>query len=489
MTLPHLFDLSLVHRRNQPALEADRTYTFGELDARASQLTHELCDRGIKPGDRVCIYLRNSADFISLYLAATRIGAIFVPMNILYKDRELRHIINDADPAAVITDEENAGCVPDVAPVWILEQLLHEAKRQPGSRSIQVTDGNSAAMIVYTSGTTGAPKGAVLTHDMLGINAANLVASWQISSADRLHLMLPLFHVHGLGFGVHCWLISGCLLRLEERFDRQVAEAQMCEFGPTLFFGVPTMYVRMLEFREEAARSIGARMRLFVSGSAPLPAQVWNEFRELFGHTILERYGMTETLVNTSNPYAGERRAGSVGLPLPGVLVRAFDADGTPVPDGTTGEICVRGPNVFREYWRNPAATSAAFRDGWFKTADLGARSPDGYFTLQGRLSDLIISGGFNIYPREIEDFLCEQAGVAEAAVAGTADDLRGEIPVAYIVPTAAWDLERVERACREQLASFKVPREFILVEQLPRTPLGKVQKQLLSVPRRGDVR
>jgi malonyl-CoA/methylmalonyl-CoA synthetase len=483
VTLPELFDLSLVLRRDRPALVADRAYTFGEIDARASRMARTLAARGVRAGDRLCIYLPNSVDFIDLYLAATRLGAVFVPMNILYRDRELRHIIDDADPVAVIAEERNAAAVPSTRPLWRLEELRHEAVRQEEQRLIPVTDGDTPAMIVYTSGTTGSPKGAVITHNMLGINALNLVTCWQISDADRLHLTLPLFHVHGLGFGVHCWLMSGCLLRLEERFDHHVAESQMLQFKPTLFFGVPTMYVRMLGFGEEAARAIGTQMRLFVSGSAPLPGHVFDAFRGLFGHTILERYGMSETLVNTSNPYVGERRPGSVGLPMPGVRVRACDAEGQAVPDGTTGELCVRGPNVFADYWRNPAATAGAFRNGWFRTGDVGVRAADGYFTLQARLSDLIISGGFNIYPREIEEFLCEQPGVAEAAVTAVADDVRGEVPVAYVVPSGEWAPERLEEACRVHLASFKIPRRFIPVERLPRTPLGKVQKQLLGRP------
>ena len=483
MTLSQLFDLSFVPKRDQVALEADRRYTFGEIDARASRMARALAARGVAAGDRLCIYLPNSVDFIDLYLASTRLGAIFVPMNILYRDRELRHIIEDAAPVAVIADERNAAFVPDAGPLWRIEQLRLEAERQPDSRVALVTDADAPALLIYTSGTTGSPKGAVITHNMLAANAINLVTCWQISDADRLHLMLPLFHVHGLGFGLHCWLVSGCVLRLEERFDHQVVERQLRDFQPTLFFGVPAMYVRLLGLEDEAARAIGGRMRLFISGSAPLPGHVLEQFRERFGHTILERYGMSETLVNTSNPYVGERRPGSVGLPLPGVRVRLCDADGLPVADGTTGEVCVRGPNVFAEYWRNSAATDRAFRDGWFRTGDVGIRAPDGYLTLQARLSDLIISGGFNIYPREIEEFLCEQPGVAEAAVTGIADAVRGEVPVAYIVPAGAWDPVRLEQACREHLASFKIPRKFIAIERLPRTSLGKIQKQLLGPP------
>ena len=231
---------------------------------------------------------------------------------------------------------------------------------------------------------------------------------------------------------------------------------------------------------EEAAQTIGRFMRLFVSGSAPLAVHVLDAFQKRFGHTILERYGMTETLMNLSNPYVGERRPGSVGMPLPGVQVRMLDSDGKPVPVGQTGELYVRGPNVFREYWRNRQATDQAFADGYFRTGDLAIRSDDGYYTLQGRRCDLIISGGFNIYPREIEDFLTEQPEVAEAAVIGSPDRLRGEVPVAYLIARSVVDPAQIEERCRKGLASFKVPRAFYVVENLPRNALGKVQKHLL---------
>ena len=293
-------------------------------------------------------------------------------------------------------------------------------------------------------------------------------------------LSLPLFHVHGLGNGLHCWLASGCRMRLQERFESSMAAETFLDFRPTLFFGVPTIYVRLLEVSEENAQTIGQFMRLFVSGSAPLPAHVLDAFQKRFGHTILERYGMTETLMNLSNPYAGERRPGSVGMPLPGVQVRVLDSDGNHVADGQTGELYVRGPNVFREYWNNREATDQAFVQGYFRTGDLATRSADGYFTLQGRRCDLIISGGFNIYPREIEDFLTEQPEVAEAAVIGSPDNLRGEVPVAYLVVRSTVDPSQIEQRCRKGLASFKVPRAFHVVENLPRNALGKVQKHLL---------
>jgi malonyl-CoA/methylmalonyl-CoA synthetase len=304
----------------------------------------------------------------------------------------------------------------------------------------------------------------VLTQNNFLSNASNLLDAWRITSADRLLLSLPLFHIHALGNGLGCWLLSGCRMRLLERFDHRTAAGEFLDFQPTLFFGVPTIYVRLLDAPPEIAKS----MRLFVSGSAPLPVHVFDGFRRRFGHTILERYGMTEAFMITSNPYVGERRAGTVGFPLPGVSVRIVD-----------GEIQVKSPALFAGYWRDDAATSAAFDDDWFKTGDLGSVSHDGYYTLLGRKSDLIISGGFNIYPREIEELLAEQRGVAEVAVVGVPDDLRGEVPVAYIVGDAA--AHDLERACRENLASFKVPRQFIRVDSLPRTALGKVQKNLLS--------
>ena len=482
MTLPELFNLSLLGRRTQPALEwQGRTYTFGEIDDRASRMARALAARGLAPGHRLAVYLPNRLDYIDLYLAVTRLGAIFVPVNILYRGREIAHILTDAEPLALVTDEANTPHVPPGAPIWNIDELAREAAAQTAQRATHVTDAATPAAIVYTSGTTGTAKGAILTHQSFVINATNLTTCWQITAHDRFLLTLPLFHVHGLGNGLHCWLASGCLLRLEERFEHQHAAAWFRQFTPTLFFGVPTMYIRLLELPAEQTASIGASARLFVSGSAPLSAQTHEEFRTRFGHTILERYGMSETLMNISNPYSGERRAGSVGRPLPGVRVRNLNPEGEPVADGETGELYLQGPNLFAGYWRRPEATAEAVRDGWFRTGDIAVRSADGYYTLQGRRSDLIIAGGFNVYPREIEEFLLEQPGVTEAAVAGVPDPVRGERPVAYIVGPA--DPATLEAACRASLASFKVPRAFIKLDNLPRTALGKVQKHLLPRP------
>ena len=449
MHLLHLFDCSLVARADEPALEWNgATYTFGDLERRSNRVADALRARGFVQGDRLCVQLANSIELIELYLACVKLGVIFVPVNVLYREREIAHIVGDAEPREFLTQ-----------PI------------EPGSddgRPVVRLDGETPAAILYTSGTTGASKGAILTHNNFAANTVNLVSCWQITERDRFLLALPLFHMHALGNGLHTWLVSGCRMRLLERFEHRTAVGELRAFAPTLFFGVPTMYVRLLDTPREDARAIGQGMRLFVSGSAPLPAHVLGQFRELFGHTILERYGMTETFMNTSNPYAGERRAGTVGFPLPGIAVRIEE-----------GELLVRGPNVFAGYWRRPDATAAAFTpDGFFRTGDLASMSDDGYITLLGRKSDLIISGGFNIYPREIEELLLEQDGVEEAAVVGVPDAVRGEVPVAYIV--GAFDAAELERVCREQLASFKVPRRFVEVASIPRTALGKVQKHLL---------
>ena len=477
MNLGQLFDLSLVGRRDTPALEFQGvTYTFGDLDVRSNRLAHLLVRRGLVTGDRLCVYLANCIEMIDLYLASVKLGVIFVPINILYRDREIAHILTDADPVAVVSTSEFASPVPR----WNPADLTQEAAGLPNERPRVALEGDAPAGIIYTSGTTGTSKGAVLTHNNFAANAMNLTSCWQITGEDRFLLALPLFHVHGLGNGLHTWLVSGSRMRLLERFDHQKSPAEFLDFRPTLFFGVPAIYVRMLDIPADQARQIGAQMRLFVSGSAPLPAQVFEEFHARFGHTILERYGMSENLMNMSNPYIGERRPGSVGFPLPGVSVRLLDPEGHAVADGETGEVYLKGPNVFPGYWRRDDATRAAFHDGYFRTGDLAVRSADGYYTLCGRKSDLIISGGFNIYPREIEEFLEEQEGVSEAAVAAAPDRVRGEVPVAYIVTTRSVDPAALEACCREKLASFKIPRSFIVVDKLPRNALGKVQKHLL---------
>ncbi|HSP33355.1 MAG TPA: AMP-binding protein, partial [Thermoanaerobaculia bacterium] len=356
MNLLHLLDQSLAGRRDDPAVEWEgRTFSFGEIEARSNRVAHALIARGLTKGDRLCVYLPNRIEIVDLFLACVKLGVIFVPVNILYREREIAHIRGDAEPREFIT-AENAG------------ELTSERSDRPDVH----LDGDDPAAIIYTSGTTGTSKGAVLTHNNFLANTVNLVASWQITASDRFLLALPLFHIHALGNGMQCWLASGCRMRLLERFDHKTAIDEFLDFEPTLFFGVPTVYVRLLETPPDLARQIGRKMRLFVCGSAPLPTHVFERFRELFGHAILERYGMTETFMNISNPYIGERRPGTVGFPLPGVSCRIED-----------GELLVRGPNVFAGYWRRKDATAAAFTDDrFFHTGDIASVSADGYYTL-----------------------------------------------------------------------------------------------------------
>jgi len=488
MSLLPLFDLSLIDRAARPALEfvggdgRRSAFTFGDLENRSNRLAHLLRARGTKAGDRVAFFLQNRVEVIDLWLAGAKLGLIIVPINVLYRERELTHILRDAEPTAVVTSRDLAPLIPTDVVVWDVDALVAEAAAQPATRIAVPADADTPMALIYTSGTTGASKGAVLTQGNFATNALTLVTAWDITAADRYLATLPLFHVHGLANGLHCWLFSGCHLRLLERFEHAKAAEWFEDYRPTVFFGVPAMFIRLLELSPVVARQIGARLRLAVSGSAPLPAEVHEKFRQLYGSVILERYGMTETLMNIGNPYAGERRPGTVGLPLAHVAVRICDEANAVVPDGTTGEVWVKGPNVCSGYWRRPEATAAAWSEGWFRTGDIGVRAADGYITLQGRRSDLIISGGFNIYPREIEELILEQPGVREATVVGVADPVRGEVPVAYVVVDAAtFDEAATVARLRTQLASFKQPRAFVRVAAIPRTALGKVQKHLLK--------
>jgi malonyl-CoA/methylmalonyl-CoA synthetase len=485
MSILSLARRSFTERADVPAVECDcsgvrRTFTFGEIDARSARLAQVLAGRGLVAGDRLAFYLANRVEIIDLWLACARLGVIVVPINVLYRGREIRHILGDSTPRAVVTSANVAAELPAGTTCWMVEGLDHEATHSAPWMAHEEWPDDTPAALVYTSGTTGPAKGAVLTHGNFTSNATALVEAWRITRDDRYLAVLPLFHVHGLGNGVHAWLATGCHMRLVERFERTTIVNEFNSYKPTLFFGVPTIYHRLLECDDISARRIGHHARLFVSGSAPLPAHVLEAFRGKFGHVILERYGMTETLMNTSNPYDGERRAGSVGPALPHVSVRVRMPDGDDLADGELGELWVQGPNVCDGYWQRPDATAAAFVDGWFRTGDIGVRARDGYVTLHGRRSDLIISGGFNIYPREIEELLLEQPGVREASVVGVPDEARGEVPVAYLVCEGPLNEVALRLAVSTGLASFKAPRAYVRVEALPRTALGKVQKHLL---------
>ena len=490
MNLLDRFDRTLERHGRSGALEfAGREFIFDQIENRSNRLANRLADDGFEAGDRIAVYLSNCVELIEVYLAALKLGLIFVPINVLYRGREIGHIVSDAEPRGAVTSGDLEALLQPAlatltdAHLYHVEDFAALTRDASPERPTASADTDTPVAIVYTSGTTGRSKGAVLTHGNFTFNADALIDCWRISPDDRLLLPLPLFHIHGLGNGLHTWLFAGYRLRLLERFRKETIAQEFLDFRPTVFFGVPTMYERLLDVPPETAREIGSFMRLFVSGSAPLPAATLERFEKLYGHVVLERYGMSETMMNISNPYDGERRPGSVGLPLPGVSIK-LDGPENDQTSGETGEVLIKGPNVFAGYWRQPEATKAAFTSsGYFRSGDLAIRSPDGYYTLQGRKTDLIISGGFNIYPREIEEFLNEQPEVGEAAVVGEPDAVKGEAPVAYIVPSEAGPLDGDELCsrCREHLASFKVPRRIVTVEQIPRNALGKIQRHLLK--------
>jgi malonyl-CoA/methylmalonyl-CoA synthetase len=462
--------------------------SYASLRDASLRVAAKLREAGLKPGDRLAIYSENRRGFVYAYLGGLRAGAIVVTVNVLYRTSDLEHILSDADPSVVCVSEQSA---PYVAPHegrsvveladverWALDETIAPLADPP---AIRAGDG---AILIYTSGTTGRSKGAMLTHGNLAAIASALVEAWHWTANDTLLLTLPLFHVHGLGAGLNGTLVAGGRVLLRERFDARSVVDALARGEATMFFGVPTMYVRILEHAGDDVRF--DRVRLFVSGSAALPASVHEEFDRRFGVSILERYGSTEFGFALSNRYDAARHAGTVGFPLPRVEVRLADpATGAGVAPGEAGEILVHGPNVFKGYWRNDAATEAAFvRDAqgrrWYKSGDLATFDPQRGYVINGRLKELVISGGFNVYPIEVEDELLRLPGIRAAAVVGQPDPARGEIPVAFVETDAAFDAEQTLATLRERLASFKVPKHLYPIDALPRNAMGKVEKPRL---------
>ena len=488
----------------------DQVYVSAQLRAQAPRWGGRLLACGLKRGARVALFLANSPAFVSAYLGIPLAGGVVVLVNTQYRQIELRHILNDSGARVCITDGERLTELAKVtreAPtleaivltgskaeggkarvsIPILHPssfILHPSSSIPHPSSVSLPPSGAVALIGYTSGTTGRSKGAMLTHANLAANSWAVTTAWHWTEADRLLLTLPLFHVHGLGVGLNGTFFTGGTVDLRRRFDAAEVYDALLQGEVTMFFGVPTMYTRLIA--EAHKRSAQPKpIRLYVSGSAPLSVQTFQEFEQLFGVRILERYGMTETVMNLTNPYDGERRPGTVGQPFPGQEARIVDVKTRQtIDDERPGEIQVRGPNVFKGYWQNPAATAEAFdSDGWFNTGDLGWRSADGYFTISGRARELIITGGYNVYPREVEEVLLTHPGVAEAAVIGLPDPDFGEQVAAAIVRAASHPglaAEEVVDLCREQLAGYKKPRRVFFVEALPRNALGKVQKHIL---------
>jgi malonyl-CoA/methylmalonyl-CoA synthetase len=452
--------------------DRDRGWIHAErLEEASRRVAGRLRGAGLEPGDRMLFSAESSLELVVAHVAALRSGIVVVPINTAYREREVAHIVTDARPAAALVDDRDRAR-------WILAAAGREMvvvgpevdlpDHEPGV--LDAVGSGEEALIGYTSGTTGSPKGAVLTHANLLAGSESVGLAWRWSASDRLVLALPLFHVHGLCVGLHGTLLAGASAILVPRFDVESVLDAAGGHDASLFFGVPTMYHRLAQ-----SSRVGelARLRLCVSGSAPLPADLHRVLAERGGQRVLERYGMTETLMNVSNPYDGERRAGSVGLPLPGVELRLSNEHG--------GEIQLRGPNVFAGYWERPQVSAESFIDGWFRTGDLGGLDTDGYLRILGRSKELIISGGFNVYPREVEEVLLAHPAVAEVAVVGTPSDEWGEVVTAFVVPAGDTPTpESLLSFAAEQLAPFKRPRLLHFVDTLPRNALGKVLKHQL---------
>jgi malonyl-CoA/methylmalonyl-CoA synthetase len=488
------------------AIETDSglRYSWRDLDRATAMVANLLqsldipkASDGVPP--RIAVQVEKSVEAMILYLAALRAGFAFLPLNTAYQSGEIEYFIGNASPVVVVCSGKNFPWVSQIAfkagtrhvftlnddrSGSLLERAAHHSDRQtPATR--QACD---LAAILYTSGTTGRSKGAMLSHGNLLSNAVMLKDYWGWQPGDVLIHALPIFHVHGLFVAIHGALLNGSKMLWHGKFDPKRVIADLPR--ATVFMGVPTLYVRMLA-EAGLTRQQAAHMRLFISGSAPLLIETFNEWRERTGHTILERYGMSETIMLTSNPYRAdvryenqsERRGGTVGFPLPGVGVRVRGDDGAAVPAGEIGGIQVSGPNVFSGYWQMPEKTKEEFTaDGWFKTGDVGQQDARGYVTIVGRSKDLIISGGYNVYPAEIEGVLNDMAGVAESAIVGVPHPDFGEVGVAVVIPRpgATLEPERLIDELKARLANFKIPKRCFIAAELPRNTMGKVQKNLL---------
>jgi len=461
-----------------------------DLYALSAQIAHVLLRAGVAPGDRVMVQTAKSVEALALYLACLRAGALFLPLNTAYTSTELAYFLEDANPTVVVCSPQAEGDLVSMAAasatVLTLAAdgsgtLMQQAQSAPPSFDTVARAADDLAVILYTSGTTGRSKGAMLSHNNLLSNAISLAEAWHFTSDDTLLHALPIFHAHGLFVATNVLLKAGGRMIFLPGFDVDTVLENLPK--ATTMMGVPTFYTRLLA-DPRFTREVSAHMRLFISGSAPLLAETHRAFEARTGHRILERYGMTETTMNTSNPYDGERRAGTVGFPLPGVEARITDAQtGQLVEDGSPGLLEVRGPNVFRGYWRMPEKTAEEFRDdGFFITGDIASTDADGYITIVGRAKDLIISGGYNVYPKEVETQIDLLDGVLESAVIGVPHADFGEAVVAVVVQSGSRSIDEqtIIAASKDTLANFKCPKAVFFLDALPRNTMGKVQKNEL---------
>lgn len=466
------------------------TYTYGDAEAHSARVANFLLQQGLQPGDRLTVQVEKSPEMLWLYLAALRAGIVFHPLNTAYTVDELAYFLENASPSMVVCDSSQMNLFEDLCQRTGIEHLFTldgdgsgtlmagaaDCSDQCETASTAATD---MAALLYSSGTTGKPKGIMLTHENLTFNARVLTDYWGFSEDDCLLHALPIFHVHGLFVALGCVFMSGASMRWLSKFDGPTAMANLPH--ATVMMGVPTYYTRLLK-EPGLDKAACSGMRLFISGSAPLLSDTFEEFEQRTGHAILERYGMTETGMNTSNPLQGERRAGTVGFPLPGISLR-ITADGKELATGEVGDLEVKGANVFCGYWQMPEKTAEDFTDdGFFVTGDKGVIDADGYVSIVGRSKDMVISGGLNVYPKEIELLIDDISGVLESAVIGVPDPDFGEAVTAVVVPEEGASLSEDELIAhvKAQAANFKVPKRVHIVDSLPRNTMGKVQKNKL---------
>lgn len=467
------------------------TYSYEHAERESARLANTLVALGAVAGDRVTVQVDKSPEALWLYLACLRAGLVYQPLNTAYQVSELAYFLENSEPSIVVCSTDSQELFTTLAAAAGGAHVLSLDKDGSGSLMQMATEHSTSfdtvsrkaddlAALLYSSGTTGRPKGIMLSHDNLSVNGNALVDIWGFQAEDVLLHALPIFHVHGLFVAISCVLLSGASMYWLEKFE--IGEVMAALPQSSVMMGVPTYYTRLLaepSFGRDSCSSI----RVFISGSAPLLTETFEAFRQRTGHTILERYGMTETGMNSSNPLHGERRAGTVGLPLPGVELRVVNAQGDEVPASETGDLQVRGANVFKGYWRMEEKTREDFTsDGFFNTGDKACLSADGYLSIVGRSKDMIICGGLNVYPKEIENILDAMEGVVESAVIGVPHADFGEAVVAVIVPTEQISLDEAEviRMCKNHMANFKVPKRVLVVKELPRNAMGKVQKNVL---------
>ncbi|HTD05408.1 malonyl-CoA synthase [Undibacterium sp.] len=472
-----------------------RYYSWDDMERASAKMANLLASLNLQPDARIAVQVEKSPEALILYLATLRAGYVYLPLNTAYRASEIAYFIEDAKPEVVVCSPQNFGWVAQIAfkagtkHVYTLDaplegrnsgSLLNRAMAHADTFRTVHKEPEDMAAILYTSGTTGRSKGAMLTHDNLASNALVLKEAWHWQKNDVLLHTLPLFHVHGLFVASHGALLNGSKMIFLPKFD--AAQVMRYLARSTVFMGVPTYYVRLLQ-EPGLDQAACANIRLFISGSAPLLLDTFNEFTRRTGHTILERYGMSETTMQVSNPYHGQRKGGTVGLPLPGVDVRVVKPDNSACATDEIGDIQVKGPNVFQGYWRMPEKTAEEFTaDGYFRTGDVGRFDSGGYLSIVGRSKDLIISGGYNVYPKEIESFIDEMDGVLESAIIGVPHAEFGEAVTAVIVlkPNADLSEAGVIARLKAEIANFKVPKRVYFVDELPRNTMGKVQKNVL---------